>query len=112
MSPFLVFVGVSSAPSSACFSVLPLSGESAGQPWRRGGGFRFARHARMVGRDAVSEKIHAVQEKIHAVSEKIHAVSEKFPALKKFFQALKKFFQVLEFYFQVLEIFFQALEIR
>ena len=100
-----MFVGVSSAPSSACFSVLPLSGESAGQPWRRGGGFRFARHARMVGRDAVSEKIHAVQEKIHAVS-------EKFPALKKFFQALKKFFQVLEFYFQVLEIFFQALEIR
>ena len=100
-----MFVGVSSAPSSACFSVLPLSGESAGQPWRRGGGFRFARHARMVGRDAVSEKIHAVQEKIHAVS-------EKFPALTIFFQALKKFFQVLEFYFQVLEIFFQALEIR
>ena len=105
MSPFLVFVGVSSPPSSACFSVLPLSGESAGQPWRRGGGFRFARHARTVGRDAVSEKIHAVQEKIHAVS-------EKFPALTIFFQALKKFFQVLEFYFQVLEIFFQALEIR
>ena len=98
MSPFLVFVGVSSAPSSACFSVLPLSGESAGQPWRRGGGFRFARHARTVGRDAVQEKI--------------HAVSEKFPALTIFFQALKKFFQVLEFYFQVLKIFFQALEIR
>ena len=105
MSPFLVFVGVSSTPSSACFSVLPLSGESAGQPWRRGGGFRFARHARTVGRDAVSEKIHAVQEKIHAVS-------EKFPALTIFFQALKKFFQVLEFYFQVLEFFFQAVEIR
>lgn len=100
-----MFVGVSSPPSSARFSVLPLSGESAGQPWRRGGGFRFARHARTVGRDAVSEKIHAVQEKIHAVS-------EKFPALTIFFQALKKFFQVLEFYFQVLEIFFQALEIR
>ena len=93
-----MFVGVSSAPSSACLSVLPLSGESAGQPWRRGGGFRFARHARTVGRDAVPEKI--------------HAVSEKFPVLTIFFQALKKFFQVLEFYFQVLEIFFQALEIR
>ena len=100
-----MFVGVSSTPSSACFSVLPLSGESAGQPWRRGCGFRFARHARTVGRDAVLEKIHAVQEKIHAVS-------EKFPALTIFFQALKKFFQVLEFYFQVLKIFFQALEIR
>ena len=100
-----MFVGVSSPPSSACFSVLPLSGESAGQPWRCGGGFRFARHARTVGRDAVSEKIHAVQEKIHAVS-------EKFPALTIFFQSFKKFFQVLEFYFQVLEIFFQALEIR
>ena len=99
-----MFVGVSSAPSSACFSVLPLSGKSAGQPWRRGGGFRFARHARTVGRDAV-------QEKIHAVSEKFPAVSEKFPALTIFFQALKKFFQVLEFYFQVLKIFFQALEI-
>ena len=105
MSSFLVFVGVSSTPSSARFSVLPLSGESAGQPWRRGGGFRFARHARTVGRDAVSEKIHAVQEKIHAVS-------ENNPALKKFFQALKKFFQVLKFYFQVLEIFFLFFEIR